>query len=233
MPWGAPAAQMKELIQAMHAIWDNWYEGKPLQFTGKYYNHTLMTPAFTPVDTDYGRPRVTLAAVGPAMTRAAAEVADGLIVHPFTNEKYLREVTVPAIEEGLARAGRKREDFELIYSGFVVSGGSEEAMEQSKAAARNRISFYASTPAYRGVLEKHGWGELQAELNTMSKQGRWDEMGGLITDDMLSTFAVMGEPNTIIPEWKKRYGDLVDSTSGDFQFVDVGKRADMIAELRG
>jgi probable F420-dependent oxidoreductase len=232
MPWGAPAAQMRELIMAMRAIWDNWYEGKPLTFTGKYYTHTLMTPAFTPTDTQYGPPKITLAAVGPLMTQIAGEVADGMIIHPFSNEKYIREVTLPAIEKGLAKSGRKREDFELSYSCFVMSGKDAEAIEAAKAAARNRISFYGSTPAYQEVLAIHGWGDLQPQLNAMSKQGKWQEMGNLITDEMLNTFGIVGTPEEIVPEMKRRYGDIVDRTSGGFGFVDEDQQRALIAELK-
>ena len=232
MPWGAPAPQMKELIEAMRAIWANWYEGEPLRFEGKYYQHTLMTPAFTPENTEYGAPRVRLAAVGPIMTRVAAEVADGLIIHPFSNEKYIRDVTLPAVEEGLKRAGRSRADFEITYSPFIISGSDEQTFNSQKQVARNRIAFYGSTPAYKEVLGVHGWGDLQPELNAMSKQGKWQEMGELITDEMLNTFGVMGEPNTLVAEIKSRYGDFVDRTSGGFVFVDDDKRRELIADLR-
>ena len=176
MQWGAPAAQMKELILAMRAIWTNWYSGEPLRFEGKYYNHTLMTPAFTPENQEHGAPKVTLAAVGPVMTEVAGEVADGLIIHPFSNEKYIREVTLPAVERGLEKSGRSREDFEISYSPFIISGKDEVTFEKEKAAAKNRIAFYGSTPAYKNVLGVHGWGEMQIELNGMSKQGKWQEM---------------------------------------------------------
>lgn len=232
MPWGAPAPQMKELIQAMRAIWANWYEGTPLRFEGKYYQHTLMTPAFTPENKEYGPPKVILAAVGPIMTRVAAEVADGLIVHPFSNEKYIREVTLPAVEEGLKRSGRSRADFEITYTPFIISGKDDKTFAEQTAAAKNRIAFYGSTPAYKEVLGVHGWGDLQGELNVMSKQGKWQEMGELITDEMLNTFGVMGEPKMLVPEIKKRYGDFTDRTSGGFTFVDADERRDMIAQLR-
>lgn len=231
MPWGAPAAQMRELILALHAIWDNWYAAKPLEFAGKYYTHTLMTPAFTPTDIEYGRPKVTLAAVGPKMTEVAGEVADGLIVHPFSNMKYIREVTLPALQRGLAKAGRSRDDIEIIYSAFIISGPDEEAMEKSRNDAKNRISFYASTPAYKGVLDIHGWGDLQPELNAMSKQGRWAEMGNLITDEMVNTFGIVAEPHALVAEMKRRFGDIVDRTSGSFPFVDKDTQRAMIAEL--
>ena len=232
MPWGAPAAQMKELIQAMRAIWANWYDGEPLRFEGKYYNHTLMTPAFTPEDTEYGAPKVVLAAVGPIMTEVAGEVADGLIIHPFSNEKYIREVTLLAIDRGLAKSGRSRSDFEISYTPFMVSGKDEATFEAEKVAAKNRISFYGSTPAYKQVLGVHGWGDLQIELNALSKQGQWAEMSNLISDEMLNTMGIMADPSAIVPEMKQRYGDFTDRTSGAFGFVDHDTRTEMIAALR-
>jgi probable F420-dependent oxidoreductase len=232
MPWGAPAAQMRELVLAMRAIWANWYEGKKLEFVGKFYTHTLMTPAFTPEDKQHGAPRVIVAAVGPHMTEVAGEVADGMIIHPFSTVRFIESVTLPAIERGLAKSGRTRADFEVSYSNFVVSGATEEAFAKSKRATCERIAFYGSTPAYRGVLESIGVGDLQGELNTMSKQGRWKEMGTLIDDDILEAFAVVGEPQTIVPEMKRRYGAIVDRTSASFDFVDADQRRAMIAELR-
>ncbi len=232
MPWGAPAPQMRELIQAMRAIWANWYDQEPLRFEGKYYQHTLMTPAFTPENTKYGAPRVTLAAVGPIMTEVAGEVADGLIIHPFSNEKYIREVTLPALERGLARSGRSRDEFEINYSPFVISGKDEESFEREKTNAKNRIAFYGSTPAYKNVLGVHGWGEMQLDLNQMSKQGRWQEMGEMITDEMLNVFGIMDEPGNLVARIKTRFDGLIDRTSGDFHFVNDEDRLQMIADLR-
>ena len=137
MPWGGPAAQMRELILAMRAIWANWYNGEPLQFVGEHYQHTLMTPAFTPNDTEFGAPKVVLAAVGPKMTEVAGEVADGMIIHPFSTQAYIDSVTLPAIESGLTKAGKKREGFELSYSCFVVAGRNEEEFAKSKVATQN------------------------------------------------------------------------------------------------
>ena len=232
MPWGAPAAQMRELVLAMRAIWANWYDGEPLRFEGKYYQHTLMTPAFTPEDSAYGAPKVVLAAVGPIMTEVAAEVGDGLIIHPFSNEKYIREVTLPAVERGLAKAGKERKDFEISYTPFVVSGKDEQTFDAEKATAKARISFYGSTPAYKQVLGVHGWGDLQVELNAMSKQGQWKEMADLITDDILDVMGVVGEPDQVINEMLARYGDFTDRTSGAFSFVDTEQRVNMVSALR-
>ncbi len=145
MPWSKPAARMRELILAMRAIWDCWYEGTRLDFRGDFYTHTLMTPMFTPTENDYGRPRVFLAAVGPLMTEVAAEVADGVIAHGFTTERYMREVTLPAIDRGLAKAGKKRSDFEISCPVFVVTGADEDAYVRARTATSRQIAFYGWT----------------------------------------------------------------------------------------
>src|SRR5262245_36214583 len=232
MPWSHPAARMRELILALRAIWDCWHKGKKLEFRGGFYAHTLMTPTFAPTDTQYGPPKVFLAAVGPLMTEVAGEVADGVIVHAFTTEKYLRDVTLPALERGLAKAGRKRGDFQVMYPGFVVTGASEKAWADSRRGVSKQIAFYGSTPAYRPVLEMHGWGGLQTELNALSKQGQWDKMGELISDDVLEAFAVVGTPDEVVPKFKARYTGVVDRTT----LAVAGAKAstkELIAQLHG
>ena len=214
MEWSHPAARMREFILAMRAIWDCWYEGAALDFRGDFYQHTLMTPMFTPTNTEHGSARVTLAAVGPLMTEVAGEVADGVIAHAFTTERYLREVTMPALERGFAKGGRSRSEFEICCPVFVVSGDDEQGFEESRRATTQQIAFYGSTPAYRPVLEMHGWGELQTELNRMSKQGKWVEMGGLITDEILEAFAVVAEPAKVGGAIAARYGGIVDAWMG-------------------
>lgn len=213
MPWSHPAPRMREFISALRAIWSCWQDGTPLDFRGEFYNHTLMTPFFDPGANEFGAPKVFLAAVGTAMTRVAAEVADGLLVHGFTTARYLREVTLPAVEAGLAASGRSRSDFQLSYPLFIATGASDADREKAVTAARKQIAFYGSTPAYRGVLELHGWGDLQPELNTLSKRGDWDGMGARIDDDILDAFAVVDEPDAVAGQVLARVGDLVDRIS--------------------
>ena len=210
MPWSHPAARMRELIQAMRAIWDCWYGGKPLQFRGEFYTHTLMTPMFTPTLKQYGAPRVFLAAVGALMTEVAGEVADGLIAHGFTTERYLREVTLPAVERGLTKSGRERSSFSISCPVFVVTGADERAWQASRSGVCKQIAFYGSTPAYRPVLELHGWGPLQSELNRLSKLGQWDAMGNLITDDILDTFAIVAPPDQVAGKLRTRFAGAID-----------------------
>ncbi len=231
MPWSHPAPRMRELILAVRAIWASWAEGGRLAFRGEYYRHTLMTPMFDPGPNRYGNPPVFLAAVGPRMTEVAGEVADGLLAHAFTTERYLREVTVPALERGLAVGGRRRADVQISYPGMVVTGLDEEACAASADATRKQLAFYGSTPAYRPVLELHGWGDLQTELNTLSKRGAWDDMALLIDDEMLDTFAVVGPLDTIASRVRARYEGIVDRFN---VYAPAGIGADRWAEvLRG
>ena len=213
MPWSHPAPRMREFISAMHAIWDSWQNGTKLDFRGDFYQHTLMTPFFAPGPIEQGPPAVFVAAVGEKMTEVAGEVADGMLVHPFTTERYLREVTLPVIEGALVRSGRARSDFQLSYPAFVVTGSTEEAMATAATSARRQIAFYGSTPAYRPVLDLHGWGDLQGELNRLSKQGAWAEMGGLIDDGMLSSFAVVGDPASAAAQLVSRFDGIIDRVS--------------------
>jgi probable F420-dependent oxidoreductase len=213
MEWSHPAARMRELILAIRAIWACWNEGTKLDFRGDFYHHTLMTPFFDPGPSQFGTPTIQLAAVGEKMTEVAGEVADGIILHGFTTERYVREVTIPALERGWKTAGKTRADFEICGPLFVVTGTTDEERERAREGTKQQIAFYGSTPAYRGVLELHGWGDLQDDLNRLSKQGEWTTMGDLITDDILETFAVVADPEDIPKALLARFGDVVDRLS--------------------
>jgi len=213
MVWSHPAARMREMIVAIHAIWDCWNDGTKLDFRGDFYQHTLMTPFFNPGPNPHGNAKIFLAGVGQRMTEVAGEVADGFLCHGFTTESYLREVTVPALERGLAAGGRTRADLQISIPAFVVTGSTEEEMAASARGTREQIAFYGSTPAYLGVLEHHGWGDVHGQLNLLSKQGKWKEMAELIDDDMLSAFAVVAEPDELAAGIAARFGGLVDRLS--------------------
>jgi len=213
MEWSSPAARMREMIVAIRAIWDCWNDGTALDFRGDFYTHTLMTPFFNPGPNPHGNAKIFLAGVGERMTEVAGETCDGFLCHGFTTERYLREVTMPALERGLTTSGRTLADLEISGPAFVVTGTTEEEMAASMKGVRQQIAFYGSTPAYRGVLELHGWGELQTELNALSKQGEWVTMGELIDDEMVDAFAVVAEPEQLAAELHARYGDIVDRIS--------------------
>jgi probable F420-dependent oxidoreductase len=210
MTWSHPAARMREMVLAIRAIWHSWSEGDRLEFRGEFYRHTLMTPMFDPGPNPYGNPKIFVAAVGPRMTEVVGEVADGILIHGFTTERYIREVTIPALERGLALSGRTRADFQTSYPGMVVTGPDEASLELAKTAVKKQLAFYGSTPAYRPVLELHGWGDLQTELNNLSKQGKWDEMADLIDDEVVETFAVVESLENLVPTIRRRFDGIVD-----------------------
>jgi len=211
MEWSQPAARMREFILAMHAIWDSWLTGDKLDFRGDFYKHVLMTPMFSPNPKDFpGKPKVFLASVGPLMTKVCGEVADGWFSHGFTTAAYLEDISLPALRKGTEAAGRSADAVEVALPAMIVTGTTEEEMATAAAAVRKQIAFYGSTPSYKGVLDHHGWGDLQPELNRLSKEGRWDDMADLIDDDVLDTIGCVAPAEEIAGKLKSRYGHLVD-----------------------
>jgi probable F420-dependent oxidoreductase len=204
--WGRPVAHMREWVLATKDILRSWQDGTRVDFRGAYTTHTLMTPAFDPGPNPYGVPRILVGALGPRMNEMAAEVADGILVMPFNSDRHMRERTRPAIQRGLDRAGRQRDDLEITAEVIVAVGRNDQELEASRAV-RGLIAFYGSTPAYRPVLDVEGWGDLQPELNALSKRGEWAKMTELITDDMVDTIAVHGTPDQVAAEIVARYGD--------------------------
>jgi len=210
--WSKPNARMREFVRALRAIWRCWHAGERLDFRGEFYTHALMTPFFNPGPNPYGPPPVFLAGFGPAMIRVAGDVADGWIVHPLHSRKYVNEVALPALARGLERSGRKRGHFAIDCQTIVMLGSNDEEIERARQKARGQIAFYGSTPAYRIMLDLHGWGALQPELNRMSKQGQWFEMMALITDEMVDTIGVSGTPSAVGAALRAR-NDFADRTS--------------------
>ncbi|MGH3441904.1 MAG: TIGR03617 family F420-dependent LLM class oxidoreductase [Nitriliruptorales bacterium] len=215
MPWSHPAPRMREFVLALRTIWTAWLDGEELDFRGDFYQHRLMTPFFAGPDHGLGPPQVALAAVGPIMTKVAGEVADVLLTHTFTTEAYVRTVSLPALTEGAKAAGRAEGSVAVAVAPLVVTGRTEQERTETDRAARSQLAFYGSTPAYREVLEtEHAWGELQGELNARSKQGRWDDIAGLIDDEVLNAFAiVVDDPDDVGPAIVGRFGDVADQVS--------------------
>jgi probable F420-dependent oxidoreductase len=208
VPWSRPAARMREIVLAIKAIFAAWEGEAPLDFRGEFTTHTLMTPAFNPGPNPFGPPPVLVGALGPRMTEISAEVADGILVMPFNSARHLEERTIPAIRRGLDRGGRTIDDFEIVCEAIVATGHTEEEITAATRGVKGLLSFYGSTPSYRPVLEVEGWGELQTELNTLSKRGEWQAMAGLIDDTMLRTIAVYGTPEECGRQIVERFGDF-------------------------
>ncbi|ODR25777.1 LLM class F420-dependent oxidoreductase [Mycolicibacterium porcinum] len=210
MPWSHPARRMREYIEALQAIWSCWRDGAKLRFEGEFYTHKIMTPMFTPEPSTLPFPKVFLAAVGELMTEVCGEMTDGLLAHAFTTRRYLDEVTTAALQRGMDRSGRDRADFELSCPVFLVTGADEREMAAASVATRKQLAFYGSTPAYRKVLELHGWGDLHTELHRLSLAGQWDAMGELIDDEVLGTFAVVAPIPELAEALRRRCDGVID-----------------------
>jgi probable F420-dependent oxidoreductase len=209
MPWSKPVARMGEFVMALRAIWTAWETGDRLAFEGEFYRHTLMGPNFDAGPTGYGPPPVFLAAVGPRMTAAAGELADGLLCHPLTTPAYLESVTRPVIDSALRRRDAPH-GFSVVVSVLAASGSDATAIDASAQHVRRKIAFYAATPAYRPLLAVHGLGDLQPALNDLARQQRWDDMADLIDDRVVDRFAVMGPPEEIGRTVRERFAGLAD-----------------------
>jgi probable F420-dependent oxidoreductase len=204
-PWSKPVERMREFVLALRAIWSAWTEGGRLDFRGEFYTHTLMTPMFVP-PMPFGSPPIYLAGVGPRMVEMVGEVADGFFVHPFHSAAFLEAETLPALRRGLAKAGRDEATFAISCQTIVAIGSNDAEIEAARQKARGQISFYGSTPAYKGVLEHHGHPELQPELNRLSKQGKWGDMMSLIDDALFDELAVSGTPGQVARALRARNG---------------------------
>ena len=235
VPWSPPAPRMREYVQALRAIWRCWKTGEELDFRGQHYTFTLMTPNFTPEPMPAPPPTVMIAAVGPAMLKVAGEVCDGVRLHGFCTRKYLEDTIMPNLQAGLDKAGRAREDFEIVGGGFIATGPDQESVDKMFNWVRMRVGFYGSTPSYWPVLEAHGLGDLGRELNALSKRGAWDEMTRAIPDDVVELFCAVGDHGTIAKRIAERFGGLSDTVSARIAPFDVGEQdwpADLIRDIQ-
>ncbi len=210
VPWGTPGPRLREYVQSLHAIWESWQKGTKLDYQGQFYNFSLMTPFFSPGASPQPSPPVYVSAINPYNCRVAGEVCDGLALHPLTSAKYLREVILPNLQTGAAKSGRNPKDVKLSGGGFVVTGPDQETIEARKLAVKQQIAFYASTRTYLPVLEVHGFHEIGHRLHEMSLTGQWERMGGLVSDEMLDAFAVVGGYDEVAWQLKDRFADLLD-----------------------
>jgi probable F420-dependent oxidoreductase len=209
--WSAPAPRMREYVESLRAIWRCFELGEPLCYEGRHYRFTLMTPEFTPPRTGLPPIPVSIAAVGPAMLRLAGRVGDGVRLHGFATRKYLEEICVPALEEGLRASGRPRSRFEVWGGGFVATGADEDEVRRQLEAIRYRIAFYGSTRSYHGVFAIHGWQDLGHKLHQMSKRGEWSRMAAEVPDDVVRSFAAVATHDGLAHAIEERFGGIADT----------------------
>jgi probable F420-dependent oxidoreductase len=208
MPWTAPGPRMRDYVLAMRAVWSCWQTGSPLNYQGTHYRLNVMTPNHRPRPLPDGVsfPRVAIAAVLPYMTALAGELCDGVRLHVFTTERYVQNVSLPNLRKGAARAGRSLDGFEISGGGVVATGPTKEAVAKAVDHARWSIAFYGSTRTYTTVWEQHGWEETGRKLHELSVTNGWDRMPGLITDEMVRTFAAVGTYEEIGDRILERFG---------------------------
>jgi probable F420-dependent oxidoreductase len=211
VPWTPPAPRMREYVQALRAIWRCWKTGERLNYEGRHYRFTLMTPGFTPEPIDAPPPAVMVAAVGPAMLKLAGEECDGVKLHGFCTRRYVEEAVIPRLVEGLAKAGRRRENFEISGGGFLATGPDDATVARAFEWVRERVAFYGSTPAYWPVFELHGLEDLGQKLHAMTRQGRWSEMAAEVPDDVVHLFAAVGRYDQIVGAITERFEGLTDA----------------------
>lgn len=224
VPWVPPGPRLRDMILAIRAIWDCWQQGTRLQFRSAHYTHTLMTPFFNPGPIEHPDVPIFIGGVNPYMCRLAGEVADGLLMHSLNSVAYIRQVVLPAIEQGLQKSGRSRQDFTLRGTVFPVLGETEEELQLARTAVRQRIAFYASTRTYKAVLDVHGWGDLTDRLHGMAARGEWEAMGREITDEMLDAFCVISTPVDLGRKLRERFDGLVDRLFLNMTYEPVAKK---------
>ncbi len=214
MVWpDSPVGKLRELIEGMKAFWNAWQSGERLNYRGDYFKLTLMSPFFTPGPIKHPLIPIYIAGVNTGLCRLAGELADGFHAHPYHSERYLREVVLPSIEEGAERAGRDTTDIQLSVTSLIATDSNE------KEFVRSQISFYASTPTYRPVMDLHGWGEIADQLRGLSRRGAWEEMTALISDEMLETFAIISNQSDLADALLSRYSGLADRLTLYIPFI--------------
>src|SRR5215208_6867202 len=219
MPWGRPAARLKDYILALRVSWQSFQTEDALNYEGEFYRHTLMTPFFNPGPIEHPEIPLYIAGVNTRLAELAGELCEGFHVHPFHSPEYVRKTVIPAIAEGARQANRDLDQVTLATSAFVITGENRESATEQRESVRAQISFYASTPTFRTVLEAHGWEEVGERLETMAREKKWPEMPALITDEMLAAFVIEAAPDEIGPALKERYDGLIDRVALYLPFV--------------
>jgi probable F420-dependent oxidoreductase len=210
--WDSPGPRLREYVEALQAIWACWQNGTPLEYQGKHYQFTLMTPEFDLGPTPYAL-RIDLAAINRFNVETAATLGRGLRLHSFNTVEYLRDSIWPVVNDAAERAGRPLSTFEMIGGIFLASGRNDEAVSKAREGVRKRIAFYGSTRAYAPILEHHGWHDLGPGLRGLIAQGRWSELHTLVSDEVVDRFCIAAPYDTIAERVRERIGGLVDRVS--------------------
>ena len=231
--WSPPAPRLRDYVRALRAIWRCWETGEKLDYRGAHYKLTLMTPDFSPEPTGLPMVPVTIAAVGGAMLRVAGEVCDGVRLHPLCSRRYVEEVALPRLADGMGRSGRSRANFDVFGGGFVVTGPDQKTVAEGMEWVRKRVAFYGSTRSYLPILALHGLNELGQKLHAMSLEGHWNEMAAEVPDEVVRIFAACGTYDEITRAIDERFGGLADSIEINFPAgTPAGLQGELLADIR-
>ena len=234
MPFEHPAARIADYVRCLRAIWETFQTGDRPAYEGPFYRFTLMNPMFNPGSIEHPHIPISLAGVNPRMCRAAGEVADGFHVHPMHSASYLREVVIPALDEGAKTRGKRASDLELYAPVFVISGETQEEWDRAEQAVRTQISFYGSTPSYRTLLTHHGMEDVGRELSARARRGDWENMPELVPDAMLEEIAVIAKPAEVPAILKRRYDGILHRVSLYFPIFkadDEVRWSDLVSQM--
>jgi probable F420-dependent oxidoreductase len=233
VPWGPPVPRLREYVESLRAIWRCWERGEPLRYEGRHYRFTLMTPEFSPRRSGLPPVPISIAAVGPDMLRLAGRVCDGVRLHGFATRKYLEEIALPRVSEGLRQSGRARESFEVWGGGFIATGPDEASVARQLDETRYRVAFYGSTRSYHGVLAVHGWEDLGHELHELSVRGEWKKMAAEVPDEVVRTFAAAATYDGLRDAIAERFGGLIDTVTLGFpSATDPGLVREIVQDVR-
>jgi probable F420-dependent oxidoreductase len=233
--WVSPVKRLREVILSLRAIWDCWQNNSKLNFTGEFYQFTLMTPFFNPGPIEHPKIPIYIAGLNPLISQLAGELCEGFYIHGFHSPKYIRETVMPNIEKGLQKAGRKRDSITLVSGTFVATGPNKDEVEKAKPPVRQQVAFYASTRTYKGVLDAHGWGDTCFKLNEKAAKGDWAGMAQEITDEMLEELGVVGTYDEVAEKLKDRYKGVLDRVVlrlGAQDSRDEGRWREIAQEVR-
>jgi probable F420-dependent oxidoreductase len=231
--WDSPGPRLREYVESLRAIWTSWQHGTPLDYLGRFYQFTLMTPEFSPPPSAYPPPKVQIAAVNAYNVRLAGELCDGLRLHPLSSPEYTRDVIWPNVRKGAERSGRSLDGFEMIGAAFIPTGPTEEDVMRAREEARYRIAFYASTRTYLPVLEHHGWQDINPRLRELIAQNRWDDLAAVVPDEVLDGFCVSGTYDQIVAAVRRRLERLVDAITLPMPEKPDHRFSEVVRELKG
>lgn len=236
VPWVAPGPRLRDYVRTVRAVWDSWQNGTKPNFESDHYQYKLTSPFFNPGPIEHPDIPIVIAAVNTFNARLAGEVCDGISIHPFSTFQYIRDVLIPAVHEGARRAGKDPKTLHIRGGGFIATGRNEEEVAREREVVRRRISFYASTRSYQKVMATHGWDDEAAQLHRLSVEGKWDDMVGVVTDDMIEEFTVVGTWDELPGKMREKYAGInsqISFSAGPLKNPDEEDQIrELIAELK-